>query len=140
MNRIFEGLLLRLPGKTEVPGLLEDISTVGHEQGLRFSLFKPLPEVSKEFYAELPIEIQVTGNYHQLASFVSDVSALERIVTVDDFDITLNKEKSQSSQKAKPSNKTQSGNKKHAVGTSLIMKLTAKTYRYSEENEGKGSK
>ena len=123
MKHIFNDLLRQLPGHTEVPALLEDISAIGHANGLRFSLFKPMPEKLKEFYAELPIKINVQGTYHQIAQFISEVSSLDRIVTIGEFSIET--------PKAKKSRNVKTINIKDSIA--LNMSLTAKTYRYEEE-------
>jgi type IV pilus assembly protein PilO len=112
MRQTFGSLLRQLPDTTEVPDLLIDITQAGLGQGLEFVLFKPEKERTKEFYAELPISIKVTGNYHELANFVSDVAALPRIVTFGDITIGSDKK----------SNK-------------LLMAAKAKTYRYLDELE-----
>ena len=107
------GLLLRqLPGDTEVPGLLEDITRTGLGSGLEFEEIKLLPEVTQQFYIELPIQITVTGAYHDLATFVSGVAGLPRIVTLHDFDI-------------KPVTPD--------IGSKLRMSILAKTYRYNDK-------
>ena len=111
MRQTFGSLLRQLPDTTEVPDLLIDITQAGLGRGLEFVLFKPEKENPKEFYAELPISIKVTGNYHELANFVSDVAALPRIVTFGD--ITINTQKS----------------------GKLLMTAKAKTYRYLDEDE-----
>lgn len=108
MQRTFGSLLRQLPNTTEVPDLLVDITQAGLGRGLEFVLFRPEKEQPREFYAELPISLQVTGNYHELALFVSDVAALPRIVTFGDINIGAG----QSSR--------------------LQMTATAKTYRYLE--------
>jgi len=112
MQQTFGSLLRQLPNSTEVPDLLVDITQAGLGRGLEFVLFKPEKETPKEFYAELPISIQVTGNYHELAGFVSDVAALPRIVTFGDLTIA-------------------SGSK----GNRLSMGAKARTYRYLEEGD-----
>ncbi|HQU16832.1 MAG: pilus assembly protein PilO [Chromatiales bacterium 21-64-14] len=113
MRKSFGAMLRQLPSKTEVADLLVDISQTGLASGLEFRLFKPEPEIRKDFYAELPIRIEVTGQYHEFGKFVSGVAALSRIVTLHNISI-------------KPENKS----------GKLIMDLTAKTYRYLEEGEG----
>jgi len=113
MERSFGAMLRQLPSKTEVAELLVDISQAGLANGLEFELFKPANEVPVEFYAELPINIQVTGVYHDFGRFVSDVAALPRIVTLHDITIVPSN-----------TNKTEGG---------LVMSATAKTYRYLEE-------
>ena len=114
IERSFGALLRQLPGKTEVPSLLVDISQTGLAAGLQEKLFQPEAEVKKDFYAELPIKIKLTGSYHQLGEFVSGIAALPRIVTLHDIDI-------------KPDNKD--------AYDQLSLELTAKTYRYLDEEE-----
>jgi type IV pilus assembly protein PilO len=114
MRESFGAMLRQLPNKTEVADLLVDVSQTGLAAGLEFELFNPQNEIPKDFYAELPIQIRVIGNYHEFGDFVSGVAALPRIVTVSDITI---------SPKAK------------ADGDMLAMNLTAKTYRYMEEDE-----
>ena len=114
MQERFGNMLKQLPAKNEMPGLLEDISKTGIASGLVFELFAPLPEVSHDFYVELPIKIAVVGNYHQLAVFVSRVAEMSRIVTIHDFVI----ESASSEQQ------------KNGAGNQLIMRMTAKIYRY----------
>lgn len=112
MRQTFGSLLRQLPDTTEVPDLLIDITQAGLGQGLEFVLFKPEKERPKEFYAELPISIKVTGDYHELANFVSDVAALPRIVTFGDITIASDKKSDK-----------------------LLMAAKAKTYRYLDELE-----
>jgi type IV pilus assembly protein PilO len=114
IERSFGALLRQLPGKTEVPSLLVDISQTGLAAGLQEKLFQPEPEVRKDFYAELPIKIRLTGSYHQFGEFVSGIAALPRIVTLHDIDITTDN--------------------KDAYDQ-LSLELTAKTYRYLDEEE-----
>ena len=114
IERSFGALLRQLPGKTEVPNLLVDISQTGLAAGLEEKLFQPAPEQKKDFYAELPIKIRLSGGYHQLAQFVSGIAALPRIVTLHDIEIT-------------PENKDSYDQ--------LNLDLTAKTYRYLDEGE-----
>ena len=115
IERSFGALLRQLPGKTEVPSLLVDISQVGVGAGLEEKLFQPAAdEVKKDFYAELPIKIRLTGSYHQMGEFVSGIAALPRIVTLDGISI-------------KPDNKDMYDN--------LSLELTAKTYRYLDDSE-----
>lgn len=115
MKASFGALLRQLPEKTEVPGLLEDISHQGLATGLEFRTIRLLPEQEIDFYVELPIEIAVIGNYHQFAEFVSNIAALPRIVTLHDFVI---KRLSQDENQER-----------------LMMNITAKTYRYTAEGE-----
>jgi type IV pilus assembly protein PilO len=114
IERSFGALLRQLPGKTEVPSLLIDISQTGLAAGLEEKLFQPQAEQKKDFYAELPIKIRLSGSYHQFGEFVSGIAALPRIVTLHDIDI-------------KPDNKD--------AYDQLSLELTAKTYRYLDEDE-----
>jgi type IV pilus assembly protein PilO len=114
IERSFGALLRQLPGKTEVPNLLVDISQVGVGAGLEEKLFQPSAEVKKDFYAELPIKIRLTGSYHQMGEFVSGIAALPRIVTLHELSI-------------KPENKDMYDN--------LSFELTAKTFRYLDDAE-----
>ena len=114
IEQSFGAMLRQLPGKTEVPSLLVDISQTGLAAGLQEELFRPQGEQIREFYAELPIQIRVTGTYQELARFINDVAALPRIVTVHDVSL-------------KGRNDLPPGD--------LVMDLTAKTYRYLEEGE-----
>jgi type IV pilus assembly protein PilO len=114
IERSFGALLRQLPGRTEVPNLLVDISQVGVGAGLEEKLFQPSPEVKKDFYAELPIKIKLTGSYHQMGEFVSGIAALPRIVTLHDITI-------------KPDNKD--------AYDQLSFELTAKTFRYLDDAE-----
>lgn len=111
MEKSFGTLVKQLPGKTEVPGLLEDITHTGLGSGLEIDSIKLQSERKAEFYVELPIEIQVRGTYHDLGSFVSGVASLPRIVTLHDFDI------------------------KPVEGGLLAMTISAKTYRYNDGEE-----
>lgn len=114
IERSFGALLRQLPGKTEVPNLLVDISQTGLASGLDEKLFQPQAEVKKDFYAELPIKIRLTGNYHEFGQFVSGIAALPRIVTLHDIEI-------------KPEGKD--------AYDQLTLDLSAKTYRYLDEEE-----
>lgn len=117
MKQSFGAMLRQLPNKTQVADLLVDISQTGLASGLEFELFKPEAEIPKDFYAELPITIRVKGRYHDFGAFVSGVAALPRIVTIHDITIkAADKEKE---------------------STRLEMDLTAKTYRYMEEEGAK---
>ena len=112
MEQSFGALLRQLPSDTEVPGLLEDITRTGLGSGLEFEEIKLLPEVTQQFYIELPIQIRVVGTYHDLATFVSGAASLPRIVTLHDFDI-----------------KPLGG----AGEAKLRMGILAKTYRYNDK-------
>lgn len=93
LQKDFSSMLKSLPTSNETPGLLDDITFVGISAGLTFKLLNWQQEVPKEFYSELPIQMEVSGNYHEFGQFVSDIASLPRIVTVHDFDITQEKEK-----------------------------------------------
>jgi type IV pilus assembly protein PilO len=126
MEKSFGAMLRQLPNKTEVPNLLVDISQTGLAAGLQEKLFQPQGEQRKDFYAELPISIRLTGGYHQMGNFAAGVAALPRIVTLHDIEIA-------------PANKD-AGNP-----GDLVLNVTAKTYRYLDEDEqatggGKGGK
>ena len=114
IERDFGALLRQLPGRTEVPNLVVDISQTGLGAGLSQKLFQPGTEQKKDFYAELPIKIRFSGSYHQFGQFVSGIAALPRIVTLHDIQITsVNKD----------------------AYDQLALELTAKTYRYLDEDE-----
>lgn len=120
MRASFGALLRQLPEKTEVESLLVDVSQTGLASGLEVKKFRPSAEQKKGFYAELPIAIEVVGSFHQLATFISGLAALPRIVTISDLKLEPQKKKS--------SDKPGGANK-------LIMSATAKTYRYLQEDE-----
>lgn len=84
----FSSMLKSLPTSNETPGLLDDITYVGTSAGLTFKLLNWQPEIPKEFYTELPIQIEVTGSYHEFGEFVSNIANLPRIVTLHDFEVT----------------------------------------------------
>jgi type IV pilus assembly protein PilO len=108
-------MLRKLPNKTEVPNLLTDISQQGAGAGLDQKLFQPAPQINKDFYAELPIKMKLTGSFHAIGGFVSGIAALPRIVTLHDVMIT-------------PVNKDSGSDE-------LQLDVTAKTYRYLDEEE-----
>ena len=112
IEQSFGTMLRQLPGETEIPSLIVDISQTGLAAGLQEKLFQPQPEVPRDFYAEKPITISLSGGYHEIANFVSGVAALPRIVTLHDITITPDDPESYDS---------------------LTMQVTAKTYRYIEE-------
>ncbi|MBI2779109.1 MAG: type 4a pilus biogenesis protein PilO [Gammaproteobacteria bacterium] len=120
IKKSFGAMLRQLPGKTEVEGLIDDVSQKGINSGLQFDLFKPEQESPVEFYAELPIKIRVAGNYNEFGDFVSGVAALPRIVTLHDISIT-------------PLSGNKDSKDKKDLKGSLVMEATAKTYRYLEE-------
>jgi len=108
----FGTMLRQLPGETEIPSLIVDISQTGLAAGLQEKLFVPQPEIPRDFYAEKPINIRLTGSYHEIGNFVSGIAALPRIVTLHDINIT-------------PEDRESFDN--------LSMEVTAKTYRYIDE-------
>jgi type IV pilus assembly protein PilO len=108
----FGALLRQLPDKSQMDALLVDINQAGLGRGLQFELFKPAPSESvREFYAELPIQVKVTGTYHDMGAFASDVGQLSRIVTLNDVKIEASK------------------------GGTLAMEATARTFRYLDDSE-----
>jgi type IV pilus assembly protein PilO len=122
LDSSYLALLRQLPKETEVPGLLEDITATGLGAGLKFDSISLRKEERVEFYSVLPIDLKVKGSYHGLAGFVSGVAALPRIVTLHDFVID-------SADKGKGSTTDSSS----AIGLSLKMDISAKTYRYQDE-------
>lgn len=92
IDRAFGALLKQLPNKAEMDALIVDINQAGLGRGLKFELFKPGVDTLQDFYAELPIQVRVTGGYHDLGAFVSDVAQLSRIVTVSDLNIEASKD------------------------------------------------
>jgi type IV pilus assembly protein PilO len=112
IEKSFGALLKQLPGKSEMDALLTDINQAGLGRGLQFELFRPAPaETRRDFYAELPIAIRITGNYHDIGAFASDIGKLSRIVTLNDIALA-------------PAAKGQ-----------LALDATAKTFRYLDEDE-----
>ncbi len=108
----FGALLKQLPNKSQMEALLVDINQAGLGRGLQFELFRPAPsETVRDFYAELPITVKVTGNYHDMGAFASDIGQLPRIVTLNDINLNVGKD-----------------------GT-LTMDTVAKTFRYLDEEE-----
>jgi len=108
----FGALLKQLPNKSQMDALLVDINQAGLGRGLQFELFKPAPaETKREFYAELPVTLKLTGSYHDMGQFASDIGQLSRIVTLNDIGLTAAKD------------------------GSLTMDVTAKTFRYLDEEE-----
>jgi type IV pilus assembly protein PilO len=114
IEQSFGTMLRQLPGKTEIPSLIVDISQAGLGAGLQERLFEPQSEIPKDFYAEKPIKIRLSGGYHEIAKFVSAIAALPRIVTLHDIIITReNQERFDE----------------------LSLEVTAQTYRYLEETQ-----
>jgi type IV pilus assembly protein PilO len=114
IDRAFGVLLRQLPSRSEVESLLIEINQSGMGRGLQFELFKPNPEIIRDFYAELPISIRLTGSYHDFGAFAADISKLSRIVTLANISIT-----------APP----------QARDGILVMNATTRTFRYLDEEE-----
>jgi type IV pilus assembly protein PilO len=112
IEQSFGTMLRQLPGETEIPSLIVDISQTGLAAGLQEKLFVPQAEIPRDFYAEKPIKIRLTGGYHEIGNFVSGIAALPRIVTLHDINIT-------------PESRDSFDN--------LSMEVTAQTYRYLDE-------
>ena len=125
IERDFGAMLRQLPGKTEVPSLLVDISQTGLGAGLEEQTFTPLGEIQKDFYAELPIKLRYTGSYHELGNFVSGIAALPRIVTLHDITI-------------RPTGAANGSANGSANSDQLTLDVTAKTYRYLDEEATEG--
>lgn len=119
MRESLGAMLKQLPDKTEVAGLLVDVSQTGLAAGLEFELFQPSGEINREFYAELPIRVRVNGLYHDFGRFISGLAVLPRIVTVHNVNID-------------PSKKRRTDG---SPGSRLTLDATVKTYRYLEEEE-----
>jgi type IV pilus assembly protein PilO len=115
IQKSFGAMLRQLPGQTEVDDLLVDISQTGSGVGLQQQLFAPQPQKNRDFYAEMPIKIRLTGTYHQMGEFVSGIAALPRIVTLHNIDIK--------------------SVDKSATFDQLQLDVTAKTYRYLDDKE-----
>jgi type IV pilus assembly protein PilO len=112
IEQSFGTMLRQLPGETEIPNLIVDISQTGLAAGLQEKLFVPQAEIPKDFYAEKPIKIRLTGSYHEIGNFVSGIAALPRIVTLHDINIVPESQE---------------------VYDELSMEVTAQTYRYIDE-------
>jgi type IV pilus assembly protein PilO len=114
IDRSFGALLKQLPNKSEVEALLIEINQSGMGRGLQFDLFKPGQEIIKDFYAELPINVRLTGSYHDFGAFAGDISTLSRIVTLNNISIAANPQ---------------------AKDGSLAMDAVTKTFRYLDDEE-----
>jgi type IV pilus assembly protein PilO len=114
IDRSFGALLKQLPNKAEVESLLIEINQSGMGRGLQFELFKPGQEISKDFYAELPINVRLTGSYHDFGAFAGDIGRLSRIVTLNNISISTNPQ---------------------AKDGSLVMDAVTKTFRYLYDEE-----
>jgi len=123
MKRTFKVMLRQLPNKTDIESLLVDLSQTSVASGLEVEFFKPETEIPREFYAEYPIKISVTGNYHNFGQFVSGLAALPRIVTLSDIDIAQGRGASAADEEG------------GANARRLKMDLTATTYRYIDDEE-----
>ena len=114
IDRSFGALLKQLPNKSEVESLLVEINQSGMGRGLQFDLFKPGQEIVKDFYAELPINVRLTGSYHDFGAFAGDIARLSRIVTLNNISITTNPQ---------------------AKDGGLVMDAVTKTFRYLDDEE-----
>ena len=121
MKKTFNVMLRQLPNKTDIESLLVDLSQTSVASGLEVKYFKPDTEIPREFYAEYPIKISVTGQYHQFGQFISGLAALPRIVTLSNIDIA--------------EIRTAANDQNQSASTKLKMDLMATTYRYIEEDE-----
>lgn len=130
----------QLPNKTEMDRLLSDINYAGISKGLQFEVFKPSPNIIENYYAEVPIILKISGSYHKLASFAADLSALPRIVTLNNIDLTAQPNlSSQSGSNSAVSSNTPPGNNTllpvNISNTVLTMEAIAKTFRYLDPEE-----
>ena len=116
IEQSFGTMLRQLPGETEIPSLIVDISQTGLAAGLQEKLFQPQSEIPKDFYAEKPIRIQLSGGYHEMANFVSGIAALPRIVTLHNINITP---------------------EQRGEYDALSLEVTAQTYRYIDEADSR---
>ena len=123
IEKSFGALLKQLPNRSEVEALLVEVNQAGLGRGLQFELFKPANEVSKDFYAELPITVKIIGNYHDLAAFSADIAKLPRIVTLNNMAIAS----AESAKGAKGATPVTAGQ--------LVMDAEIKTFRYLDEEE-----
>ena len=114
IDRSFGALLRQLPSKSEIEALLVEVNQSGMGRGLQFELFKPNQEIVKDFYAELPINVKLTGQYHDFGAFAADIARLSRIVTLNNISITGSAQ---------------------AKDGALAMDAVAKTFRYLDEEE-----
>ncbi|RAN82658.1 fimbrial protein [Bacillus sp. SRB_336] len=120
MQDMLRQLLRQLPSKTEMPELLIDISQTAQSAGLESDLFQPGPETPKDFYAEKPITLRMTGTYHQFGTFISGVASLPRVVILTLHDVSLT---------------PKTAGKDGAAGGQLVLQGTVKTYRYLDDEE-----
>lgn len=120
MKDMLHQLLRQLPGKTDMPELLVDISQTALSAGIDIEEFKPEGEIPKDFYAEQPIRLKMIGTYHQFGTFISDVASLPRVVILTMHDVSL-----------KPVS--------DKGGDELVLQGTVKTYRYLDDDENTGN-
>lgn len=118
MEQSFGAMLRQLPDKTQMDSLLVDISQTGLGAGLEEKSFMPMPQVSRDFYAEVPIKLRLVGGFHAMGKFVSGIAALPRIVTLHDIQISPTSDKS-------------------AGSDQLVLEVVAKTYQYLDDSSGK---
>jgi type IV pilus assembly protein PilO len=128
MNDMLSQMLRELPSKTEMPALLVNISQTAQAAGIETDLFKPQPEIPKEFYAIQPIALKMQGTYHQFGTFISGVASLPRVVILTMHDVSLKAAKSGGGKDAPP------------AGGELMLEGTVQTYRYLGDEESKSSK
>ncbi|MDR0528190.1 MAG: type 4a pilus biogenesis protein PilO [Zoogloeaceae bacterium] len=113
LDRSFGSLLKQLPNRAEVETLLVEVNQAGLGRGLQFNLFKPGAEIKHDFYAELPIDVEVSGSYHDIGAFAADIASLPRIVTLNDIDLAAARD----------------------GGAALTMRMKVKTFRYMDEGK-----
>jgi len=124
MNEMLSQMLRELPSKTEMPGLLVTISQTAQAAGIETDVFKPQPEIPKEFYAIKPISLKMQGTYHQFGTFISSVASLPRVVILTMHNVSL---------------KPVGGSKNAPPGGQLMLEGTVQTYRYLGDEEPKGN-
>jgi type IV pilus assembly protein PilO len=127
MNEMLSQMLRELPSKTEMPALLVNISQTAQAAGIETELFKPQPEIPKEFYAIQPIALKMQGTYHQFGTFISSVASLPRVVILTMHDVSLKAAKSGGAKDAPP------------PGGELTLEGTVQTYRYLGDEETKAN-
>lgn len=127
MKEMLQTMLRQLPSKTEMPDLLNDISDAALGAGLQTDLFQPGGETMKEFYAEKPIQLKMTGTYHQFGTFISSVAALPRVVILTMHDVSL--------RPVKPPGGSAAIKANNGVPDQLLLEGIVKTYRYLDDEE-----
>ncbi|HEX5353818.1 MAG TPA: type 4a pilus biogenesis protein PilO [Rhodanobacteraceae bacterium] len=128
MNEMLSQMLRELPSKTEMPGLLVNISQTAQAAGIEAEVFKPKPEVAEQFYAVKPIALKMQGTYHQFGTFISGVASLPRVVILTMHNVSLKPAKSDGGKDAPP------------VAGKLVLEGTVETYRYLGDEEANGNK